>query len=261
MAQSMVKQRIIAVCGKGGVGKTAFTAMLTRALVESGRAGKLLLIDADPALGLPGTVGITVERTIGQVREAIIQTAKEGDARAKQEVAGMVDYMVQEALAETGTVALLAMGRTETMGCFCPVNNLLRDAIDILSKQFDTIVIDGEAGLEQINRQVMRRVDTLLVLSDSSARGLQTASVLKNMVEVEKVVQCERTGLVVNRVQGNEDALTASAARIGIELAGLIPQDPNITSFDLIGRALMELPADSPALSAVRQIVERYVLS
>src|SRR4030043_138057 len=88
-------------------------------------------------------------------------------------------------------------------GCFCPVNNLMREAIESLSLSFDIIIIDGEAGVEQINRQVMRRVDTLVIVSDATARGMQTAALIKEMVQNDRVIQCENMGVVFNRVRGN----------------------------------------------------------
>ena len=153
------------------------------------------------------------------------------------------------------------MGRTETLGCYCPVNSLLRGAIEKLSESFDTILVDGEAGLEQINRQVVRRLTTLLIVSDPTSRGMETAAVIKHMVEEEKIIQCERMGLVFNRVIGNEDLLQQSAAKIGLEVFGFIPQDQQIAEYDLVARPIIELPADSPAQSAVREIVERCVLA
>ncbi len=255
------ERRVIAICGKGGVGKTAFTTMLCRVLVESGRAGKLLLIDGDPASGLPLSLGTAVERTIGQVRESIIATAKNGNKKDKKEISGMIDYMVLEALVETHDYALLAMGHTDTLGCFCSVNDLLRDAIDILSKKFDTIVIDGEAGVEQINRQVMQRVDTLLILTDPSSRGMQTAKFIKEMVDKEDVMHCDLTGIIFNQVQNKgEDLLTQFAHSMGFDIFGFIPKDTNIADYDLIGRPLMELPSDSPALREVRRVAEDHIL-
>jgi CO dehydrogenase maturation factor len=250
----------VAVSGKGGTGKTAFTAMMTRAMLESGRAGRLLLIDADPALGLPGAVGVRVKRTMGQVREEIVRTARSGTREEKTQIGETLDYMVLEALVETDSFALLAMGRTETLGCFCPVNDLLRGAIETLSKSFDTIVIDGEAGVEQINRQVVRHLDTLIVVSDATARGLQTAALIKKMVWDDRVIRCDKLGLVFNRVQGSEDLLRRSAGEIGLEVFGCIPQDEIIGEYDLVGRPIVELPATSPGLVAVRAIVEGHVL-
>lgn len=255
------KKRLIAVCGKGGTGKTAFTAMTTKVLIENDKTGRLLLIDADPAMGLPSALGVDVKHTMGNVREEIIKTAQSGSEKEQKRLGDMLDYMVLEALNEMDKFALLAMGRTETLGCFCPVNDLLRGAIETLSDSFDTIFIDGEAGLEQINRQVVKGVDTLLIVSDATSRGLQTAALIERMVHGEKVIRCEQLGLVFNKVQGSEDLLKKAADDIGVEVFGFIPLDANVTSHDLIGKPLMELPDDSSALVAIRNIVETYVLN
>ncbi len=253
-------KKLIAVCGKGGTGKTALTAMMTRVLLESRKAGKLLLIDADPAMGLPNALGMKVKRTMGQVREEIIKTARGSDKEKKEKLNSMLDYMVLEALVETDRFALLAMGRTETLGCFCPVNNLLRDAIETLSKNFDTIVIDGEAGLEQINRQVVRRLDTLIVVSDATSRGVQTAGQIKKMVEKDKVIEVKKMGLVFNRVQGNEELLKQAGREMEMNVFGYIPQDEYIASFDLVGKSILKLPEKSPALSAVHSLVANHII-
>jgi CO dehydrogenase maturation factor len=254
-------KRLISVCGKGGAGKTVLTAMMTRALLESGRAGKMLVIDADPALGQLSALGSEVRRTMGQVREDIIRTARAGNKEAKAALSEKLDYLVFEALTETDDFALLAMGRTETLGCYCPVNTLLRHAIEKLSSSFDTILIDGEAGIEQINRQVTRHLDNLLIVSDASSRGLETAAVIRRMVNDERLLECERMGLVLNRVMGNEDLLEEAAARIGLPVVGLVPYDPRIAAHDLVGTPIMALEDDAAGLRAVRDIVENYVLA
>ena len=253
--------RLVSVCGKGGTGKTALTAMMTRALLDSGRAGKLLVIDADPALGQLSALGARVTRTMGQIREDIIRTARRGNKDEKAEIAEKVDYMVFEALSELDGFALLAMGRTESLGCFCPVNSLLRKAIETLSKSFDTILVDGEAGLEQINRQVTQRLDTLMIVSDPTSRALETAAVIKDMVEREKIIDCGKMGIVFNRVAGNEDLLQRSADKIGLNVFGWIPQDATVSAYDLAGTPIMDLPADSAGLQAVRRIIETCMLA
>ncbi len=259
MSESLTpSKRLIAVCGKGGTGKTVLTAMITRVLLESDKAGKLLLIDADPAMGLPNALGVNVKRTMGQVREEIIKTARRGKEEEKIQLADMLDYMVLEALNEMDSFALLSMGRTETLGCYCPINDLLRGAIETLSKSFDTILIDGEAGLEQINRQVIRRVDTLIIVSDATSRGMQTAALIKRMVQSDRVIQCEKMGLVFNRVQGNKGLLKQLAHEMGLEVFGYIPQDDKIAHYDLVGKPIIELPT-SPGLAAVRNMVEKRI--
>lgn len=255
------QKRLIAVCGKGGTGKTVSAAMMARALAESSKAGNLLLIDADPAMGLLSALGVSVARTMGEVREEIIKTARGDNKEEKAQLGDMIDYMVFEALAEMDDFALLAMGRTETLGCYCPVNTLLRGAIETLSKSFDTILIDGEAGLEQVNRQVVRQLHTLLILSDPTSRGMETAALIKKMVEVDRVMRCEQLGLVFNRVRGNEDLLTEAAGRIGLELFGMIPLDEGIAEHDLVGRPISELAADSPGFLACRALAEEHLLA
>lgn len=254
-----IRKRLVASCGKGGTGKTAFTSMMTRVLLDSEKAGKLLLIDADPAMGLPLALGIDVKRTMGQIREEIIKAARSARENEKRRLTQELDYMAFEALNEKDGFALLAMGRTETLGCYCPVNSLLKDTITTLSKSFDTIIIDGEAGLEQINRQVVGQVDTLIIVSDATSRGLKTAEQIEHMVHVEKIIKTEKLGMVFNRVYGNEDVLKKAAADIGVEIFGFIPQDEKVAYHDLMGKSILELTPDSPALKTVREIVSKHI--
>ena len=262
MSEASIKRinRIVAVCGKGGTGKTVFTALMAKVLLDSGKAGKLLLIDADPAMGLPLALGVKVKRTMGQIREEIIKAAKGNKEEEKRQIADKLDYMLFEALNEIDSYALLAMGRTETLGCFCPINSVLKEAIQTLSKSFDTILIDGEAGLEQLNRQVAGRVDTLVIVSDATSRGIQTAAQVRDMVLNEKAIQCDRLGIVFNRVQGNKDLLKKMADKTGLEVLGYIPQDDNIAHHDLIGKPILELRS-SQGLEAVREIVEKHLFA
>lgn len=255
------KKRLIAVCGKGGTGKTASIALMTRALAEHPATGNLLLIDADPAMGLLSALGVQVRRTMGEVRESIILTSKRGKSEEKANIGNMLDYMIFEALTELDQFSVLAMGRTETLGCFCPVNTLLRNAIEAMSDNFDTILIDGEAGLEQINRQVVKELHTLLVISDPTSRGMETAAMIRKMIEEDKVIRCEKFAMVFNRVRGNEDYLQESATKLGIELAGMVPFDENIAQFDLVGKPITDLPNDSSSLESYRRIVADYIMA
>ena len=211
-------------------------------------------------MGLPIALGVQVRRTMGQVREEIIETARKGNREEKVKLVDMLDYLALEALTEMDDFALLAMGRTETLGCYCPVNDLLRGTIESLSKSFDTILIDGEAGVEQINRQVMRRVDTLIVISDATSRGIQTAALIRKMVREEKLIECDTLGLVFNRVQTNRELLERAGREMEVEVFGYVPQDENIAYHDLVGKPLTELPPDSPALAIVRGIAQHRIL-
>ena len=252
--------RLFVVCGKGGTGKTASTAMMAKAFCESKKAGRLLIIDADPAMGLLSALGLKTQKTVGFVREKIIRTAQNGSEAEKRGISEFLDYMIFESLVELDEFSVLAMGRTETLGCFCPVNTLLRSAVEKLSESFDTILIDGEAGLEQINRQIVRSLDTLIIVSDPSSRGVETAEMIKKMIVTDKVIKCRHLGMIFNRVRGNEDLLEGSAKKIGVDLFGFVPFDKKIAEYDLIGKPIVDLPANTPALAAYVDIIKRCLL-
>jgi len=250
----------VAVCGKGGVGKTALSTLLVHGLRQTGK--KILAVDADPAMGLALALGAGRPKTIGQIREHVIQVARKRESQETERVADMVDYYLLEALVEKDGFSLLAMGRTEVLGCYCPVNSLLREAVEALSASFDLMVLDAEAGLEQINRKVLRRVDNLVVVSDPSARGFHTAGTLQELVQSQAELRPGRIGLVVNRCPADaEDDWDERAREQGLELLGTIPEDPTLRDMDRAGESLLDLPAESVALRGMRQVLSNLGLA
>jgi CO dehydrogenase maturation factor len=254
MTEANSQKKIIAVCGKGGSGKTALTALLTKHILKTERP-RLLVIDADPTMNLPGTLGVEVKKTVNEIREKIIEEARSAGGKEKDLIARSLDYMLFEALIEAEGFTLLVMGRPDSVGCYCPVNALLRDGIETLAKEYDTILIDGEAGVEQISRQVMRSVDTPIIVSDISARGLQTAAMIRDVIESQKIIKYKKLGLVLNRVRGDEDKLRKNAEEAGFRLFGWLPEDENITRFDMEAKPLLQLPDSSPACLAAGEIL------
>lgn len=248
------RSEIIAVCGKGGVGKTAITAMMTKLLVGRGDL-KILAIDADPAVGLASALGVEAKKTINDIRDDLIDTVKEGKRGDKYEMAAMLDYEVFKALEEGSNFAFLAIGRPESVGCYCQVNSLLKEVIESLSKSFDVVLIDGEAGIEQINRRVMRSVDDLLLISDTSAKGINVVSSIKRLVENEKAVECERMGLVINRVR-NKEEVDEIVANNSLNLLEWIPEDDMVREYDFNGKPIIDLPDTSPSIIAARRILK-----
>jgi len=179
------KTKTIALCGKGGVGKTSVSALMVKNLAER-KDLKILAIDADPAVGLCTALGIQIKKTVDDIRNDLINSIKKGKSQDKTATLNMLDYELFEALTEYNNVGLLAIGRPESEGCFCRVNALLKDIIQDMAKNFDVVIIDGEAGVEQINRRVMKTVDHLITISDTSAKGLNVANTIKHLAETIK---------------------------------------------------------------------------
>ncbi|MBR5260406.1 MAG: AAA family ATPase [Eggerthellaceae bacterium] len=257
-AKSHPGRRVIAICGKGGVGKTAFSAMAAHALMHREDTGRLLVIDADPAFGLAFALGMPTEPNIATVREALLSAARSGDIEAEQDMARELDYMVFESLVETDGFAFLAMGRSRDLGCYCAVNDLLRDAVELLVGEFDTVLIDGEAGLEQINRQVVASVDDLIVVSDGSLRGLKTVTSVVELAHEHELVPQDRIHLVLNRQDGEVDAAALQGEGVP-ELLGAIPADAELAAYDRAGEPLTKLPHENAAAHAVWHVIDHLM--
>ncbi len=247
--------KIIAVCGKGGVGKTSVSALIVRALLVQKNA-KILAIDADPAIGFSAALGVQVGRTVDDIRNELISAAKSGVKEDKLSILSKLDYKVFEAMAEKDGFSFLAIGRPETDGCYCKVNSYLKEIIEGLAAQFDYVVIDGEAGIEQVNRRVMEKVTHLLLVSDASFKGI---NVIKTISKVaDKVVKYDRAGVILNRLK-NKDELTMVDLG-GLELLDFLTEDDMIRNFDIEGKALLKLP-EGPSVEAVRKMLSVFGVS
>ncbi len=241
---------LLAVCGKGGVGKTTVSAIGARAL--SRLPGRSLVIDADPSGGLALALGIEPPRTLNDVRKEIIGEIK-ARARDEKDLAVSIDYLVSEALAERGNLAFLAIGRPEDVGCYCKVNVILKDAIRGLGGLFDRVLIDAEAGIEQVNRKVMGSVDFLLLVSDTSAKAVKVAETIKEVART--MVAGEGSGLLVNRVRDVSEAERVRAST-ALGVLGSVPEDDTVREYDAGLLPFFELP-DCPASIAVEAALEK----
>ncbi|MCD6569962.1 MAG: AAA family ATPase [Deltaproteobacteria bacterium] len=253
--------RTIAVCGKGGVGKTSVTALMVKLLAKRGGL-KILAVDADPSIGLATALGVEVKKTVDDIRNELIAKVKKGERYDKSnisEVLNMLDYEVFDALSEDSHFALLAIGRPESSGCYCQVNDLLKDIIKSLSQGFDVVLIDGEAGVEQVNRRVMKTVDDLVLVSDTSAKGINVVSTIKHVAYDNKAMACQRVGLVLNRVR-NEEEVNKILNKTTLELLGWIPEDDYIREYDFDNTPLLKLPDTSPSNRAVEHILETLAI-
>jgi len=254
------KGLVIAVSGKGGVGKTTTTALMVKVLSEVSPERSMLVIDANPDSNLPEVFGIPVSRTVGMVTDDLRRALERSEIPPTMTKEDILETRIFEILRETPSFDLLVMGRGEGEGCYCPVNAFLARIIDRLSKNYDLTIMDMEAGLEHLSRRTDRDVDVMMVVTDPSSMGLQTARRVKEVAE-EVHIDFKKFYLVGNRFKPEmESMLREEARKLGYEFVGIIPDDDNIFTHNLTGKPLLGLSSESPAISAVKQILMRIGL-
>jgi CO dehydrogenase maturation factor len=251
--------RTIAVAGKGGTGKTMVAALLIRHLVDYNR-GAVLAVDADPSTNLDLTLGVSVEETVGDIREETSQQVSAGTFTPGISKQDYLELRINQALLEQKGFDLLAMGRPEGPGCYCAANNMLRMCIDRLSEAYEYVVIDNEAGLEHLSRRTTRNVDLLIVVSDPTIRGLAAAERVSDLIDKLKT-EVGQIRLIINRVPTDDRGEPMLAGELRqfveakqLELLGLIPADPTVAEYDALGRPLVDLPAETPARRALEAV-------
>ena len=247
--------KILAVAGKGGVGKTSVAANMVRLLTEAYPDKKILAIDADPAVGLSTALGIDVGTTIDDIRKEVIQTVEDGNSKAAVELLGEARYRIFDALVETDGFSFIAVGRPEAAGCYCKINSYLKEVIGILSDNFDYVVIDGEAGIEQINRRVMEKVTHLFLVTDSSKKGTQVIQTIKSVAD--ELVMYEKAGAIANRIPSENGVVPDSIKKAmdtgEIPVLTYIPSDASLAEYDLKGENIFYLAADSSIVIGVKE--------
>lgn len=247
-----MSKAIIALSGKGGVGKTSISAAIVKLLVEAYPDKKILAIDADPAVGLSTALGVDVSTTIDDIRKEIVETVEEGQTKAAIELLGEARYKIFDALVETDGFAFIAVGRPESAGCYCKINAYLKEVINILSNEFDYVVVDGEAGIEQINRRVMEKVTHLLLVTDASKKGTQVIQSIKKVAD--ELVMYEKIGAIVNRIP--DESIISYINTGNIPVLSYIQSDTNLAIFDIEGKNIISLPDDSNVVEGTRKALE-----
>jgi CO dehydrogenase maturation factor len=233
---------LIAVAGKGGVGKTTCSALLLRALLASG-VRPLLAVDADPNANLHVLLGFPPPKGLGSVREELLEGA--GGAASKEE---LLEAMVQQRVVEGNDVDLIAMGRGEGPGCYCFVNNLLRRSLSRLAGGYAAVVVDNEAGMEHLSRRNLRGIDHLVLVADPSPRGMSAACAIRDLA-ADLSLPVGKSWLLLNRPYSAGDG--GETPSLPLPLLAAIPHDPSLPAWEADGRSFLSLGDGSPAASCM----------
>jgi len=246
---------LIAVTGKGGVGKTTVSSLLVKQLVEN-HCAPVLAIDADPNSCLDAALGLKAEKTVGSAREEVKKETQKGLGAgiSKQD---LLQMKISESLVEAEGFDLIAMGRPEGAGCYCYANNVLKSVIAAISSQYPYVVLDNEAGLENLSRRIVQKVNVLILVSDASNSGLETLSRLYSLAN-EMEIKYDKLLLIINRLRS--DKLPEKIAEIkeftkADEVIGL-PDDAEIASFAENNTSFLELSQGNAVLKKMDELVK-----
>jgi len=243
----------IGLAGKGGTGKTTIAGLLVRYLVENGRI-PVLAVDADSNANLNEVLGLSVDETLGEAREEMRKGVATGMTKDV-----FMEMKLEQAVVEAKGFDLIVMGRPEGTGCYCAANSLLTQYLDRLVNNYAYVVMDNEAGMEHISRLTTDNIDTLLVVSDPSRRGIQSAVRIVKLTE-ELGLRIDRKLTIINRVkQGEEETIERAVSEYPLNLVGIVPEDPLVGDFDRQGRPTIELDGHSIALEAAYQVFEKIL--
>ncbi len=245
----------IAVAGKGGTGKTTLSALIIRYIIEERPGKSILAVDADANANLNEALGLEGISPISDILAETKDPKKVPEGMTKDM---FVEYRIHTAIVESKHYDLIVMGNPQGPGCYCFPSDLLRKHLENLRDNYDYVVIDNEAGLEHLSRRIMSDIDTLLVTSDSSARGVRSAGRVHEIVKSVKL-DVNQMGLVVGRIinEADVESLQEEIEKTGLNLVGKIPMDPKVSEYDLKGNPLFDLPGDSPAYLAVKEMLDK----
>jgi len=256
----------IAVSGKGGVGKTLVAGVLAEFFANKGFT--VLAIDADPTPNLALTLGVSAEeaRKIVPISEntSLIESKTQMDVPGVYNLSFTVEDIIEQFSVKTSyNVSLLVMGtvRNAGGGCMCPANTVIRALLHhLLVKRKEAVVTDMEAGVEHMGRGTAEHVDTMLIVTDSSIKSMETA---KKLYALTKDLGIKQAFFVGNKVANSDEGklIEKFSSQNQVPLLGLIPYDEQILKADMSGETPLKYVEVSKGVAAIRRIGEKLLSS
>lgn len=238
----------IGLAGKGGTGKTTIAGLLVKYLVEKGKT-PVLAVDADSNANFNEVLGLKVEDTLGDAREEMKKGVSTGMTKDV-----FMEMKLEQAVVEAEGHDLIVMGRPEGSGCYCAANSLLTQYLERLIDNYESIVIDNEAGMEHISRLTTNNIDVLLIISDASRRGILSAARISELTD-KLNINVGSKYFIINQVRDEkDDDLIKVAEEFGLTVAGLVPEDNKVRDFDLKGIPTVKLDNESESIKALYEI-------
>jgi CO dehydrogenase maturation factor len=256
--------KIISFSGKGGVGKSTLLVLMLKYLIESKKYKNILVIDADPDANIGDLIGkkINFSQTIGgkmtTFKEKIQKMQIPLDVNKNQ----IIESEFFDSLIEGDKFDVVEMGRSEGEGCYCSVNNALKHVIDVLSKNYDIVLIDAPAGLEYFARKTGQDVSDLIIVTDASKMGFHT---MERIIEVSKEVQLKFKNILIlgNRFpEEMKNLLSEKVTNIrenNVKFLGTLPYDEEVSKINLLGKDLLTISPQNNLYKSAKNLYTQIV--
>ena len=224
----------IAISGKGGVGKTTFTANLARWLSEKGVT--VLAVDADPDASLGTVMGISDEvlgnlKPIVDMKELIEE--RMGGSGAYYPLNPQVDDILDDYCVTLGTLRFFRMGNIKGGGtsCYCKENSFLQALVSsLILGEHDTVILDMGAGIEQLTRGTALGVDVLVIVTEPSKVSVQTVKVIQKLA---LELGIPRVVVIGNKVRNPKDENFLRGHFPPEQLIGIIPYSDELLEMSI----------------------------
>ncbi len=253
--------KLIGFIGKGGTGKSTLTALFLKYVLEK-NIKPILVIDADPNSCLPELLNLKADKTIGSIRQELLN--KNNEISASFSKYDYCEYALNNAIIESKGFDLVAMGRTDGPGCYCYINNIIKTMIEKLKRNYKLIIVDCEAGLEHLSRRTLGDINISFIIADLSRKGILTGvKQVELMKELE--IKTEENYLLINNVIedksiDNFENLIQQTKNEKLKYLGVIHHDENILKYELNQNSLLDLPDDSKSYHDLKNIITKIDL-
>jgi CO dehydrogenase maturation factor len=247
--------KTIAISGKGGTGKSTIAALIIR-WISDHVSKSILAVDADCNVNLNDLLGLTLDNTIGAIREEMKDKANNlPGGMTKQQY---LEYKFQTSLVETPDFDLVAMGCPEGPGCYCYANSLLRDVITETAGNYKFIIIDNGAGMEHLSRRTTQNINYMLIVSDPTIRGIKAAGKISRLVR-DLETRVKEKYLILNRVKNSIHPSVLDIIKSeDLKLIGTVAEDNEIMDMDSRGESIWQSVKDTKAYRSIGEILTKF---
>lgn len=247
--------KTLVTVGRGGTGKSSYTALMAKCFIET-RQAPLLLVDADPDQNLAEMLGIDLkEAGKSTIAELLVNTfiEKGGTTVGIPPTERIESRIWENGLYESKNFDFLAVGTKWVEGCYCMPNSALKGALGSLTKNYNYVLIDSPAGLEHLNRRITSKVNDIFDILDNSKKSFDHV-IRAYRIAKEVDIQFDNFYLIGGyRFPARLGKLAEE--QLKFKYLRKIAADEQVDDYVLNGKSLLDLPSDNAAYLSVKAIM------